>query len=165
MEPIDVLKDVPFFNEVLETDEVEELAAKAYFIHFQPGSKPIEEDAPGHAMFVIVSGEANVTVHGVDEPVARLGPGSIVGEMSLLTGARRSATVTAVTAIEVIEVNKQALAHVLKQSPDLVERFAALIEKRQHALDKLAGGSAWGMMRLGKAEIAATIRSFFANTI
>lgn len=165
MEPLDVLKTVPFFSDVLDGEEVTELATKAYFIRFQQGSKPIEEDAPGHAMFVVVSGEADVTVHGVDEPVARLGPGSIVGEMSLLTGARRSATVTAVTPLEVIEVNKEALAHVLKQSPDLVERFAALIEKRQHALDKLAGGSAWGMMRLGKAEMAATIRSFFANTI
>ena len=165
MEPLDVLKTVPFFSDVLDSEEVQELAAKAYFIRFQVGAKPIEEDAPGHAMFVVVSGEANVTVHGVDEPVAKLGPGDIVGEMSLLTGARRSATVTAVTPLEVIEVNKQALAHVLKQSPDLVERFAALIEKRQHALDKLAGGSAWGMMRLGKAEMAATIRSFFGNTI
>jgi CRP-like cAMP-binding protein len=165
MEPLDVLKTVPFFSDVLDSDEVQELAAKAYFIRFQKGSKPIEEDAPGHAMFVVVSGEAEVTVHGLSEPVAKLGPGAIVGEMSLLTGARRSATVTATSPLEVIEVNKEALAHVLKQSPDLVERFAALIEKRQHALDKLAGGSAWGMMRLGKAEMAATIRSFFANTI
>ncbi len=165
MEPIDILKTVPFFADVLDSAEVEELAAKAHFIRFQEGSTPIEEDAPGHAMFVVVSGEANVTVHGVDGPVAKLGKGDIVGEMSLLTGARRSATVTAATPLEVIEVNKQALAHVLQQSPDLVERFAVLIEKRQHALDRLAGGSAWGMMRVGKAEMAATIRSFFANTI
>lgn len=165
MEPRDILKTIPFFADVLDGPEIEELAAKAYFIRFPEGSTPIEEDAPGHAMFVVVSGAADVTVHGVDEPVARLGKSDIVGEMSLLTGARRSATITAVTPLEVIEVNKEALAHVLKQSPDLVERFAALIEKRQHALDRLAGGSAWGMMRLGKAEMAATIRSFFANTV
>ncbi|MEJ0011520.1 MAG: cyclic nucleotide-binding domain-containing protein [Bauldia sp.] len=165
MEPLDILKTVPFFADVLDSAEIEELATKAYFIRFQQGAKPIEEDAPGHAMYIVVSGEADVTVHGVDGPVAKLSGGDIVGEMSLLTGARRSATVTAATPLEVIEVNKVALAHVLKQSPDLVERFAVLIEKRQHALDRLAGGSAWGMMRVGKAEMAATIRSFFANTI
>jgi CRP-like cAMP-binding protein len=165
MEPLTVLKTVPFFSDVLDLEEVEELATRAHFIHFPAGATPIEEDAPGNAMFVVVSGEARVTVHGLDEPVATLTKGDIVGEMSLLTGARRSATVTAATPLEVIEVNKQALAHVLKSSPDLVERFAALIEKRQHALDKLAGGSAWGMMRLGKAEMAATIRSFFGKTI
>jgi CRP-like cAMP-binding protein len=116
-------------------------------------------------MFIIVSGEADVFVHTDPDPIARLTKGGIVGEMSLLTGARRAATVKAVTPLEVIEVNKQAFAHVLKSSPDLVDRFAGLIDRRQRELDRLAGGSAWGMMRMGKVEMAATIRSFFANTI
>ncbi|HVY19300.1 MAG TPA: cyclic nucleotide-binding domain-containing protein [Bauldia sp.] len=165
MEPRDVLKSVPFFADVLDDAELDELAAHAHFIRYPQGSKPIEEDAPGHAMFIIVSGKAHVTVHGEDAAVAELGRGDIAGEMSLLTGARRSATITATTPLEVIEVNKQALAHVLKDSPDLVDRFAALIDRRQRELDRLAGGNAWGTMRLGKAEMAATIRSFFANTI
>jgi CRP-like cAMP-binding protein len=166
MEPVDVLKVTPFFREVLDDAELKMLAARAYFIKFPKGATPIEEDGAGHAMFVIVSGEAIVTVHDQDdEPVARLGKGDIVGEMSLLTGARRSATVTAANDLEVLEVNKQALAHVLQHAPDLVERFAALIDRRQRELDRLAGGSAWGMMRMGKAEMASTIRSFFGKTI
>lgn len=166
MEPAEILKATPFFSEVLDDAEIEMLAARAHFLSFPKGATPIEEDGPGHAMFVIVSGEAVVTVHGGDdEPVARLTKGDIVGEMSLLTGARRSATVTAGTPLEVVEVNKQALAHVLQHAPDLVERFAVLIERRQHELDRLAGGSAWGMMRMGKAEMASTIRAFFGKTI
>jgi CRP-like cAMP-binding protein len=165
MEPRDVLKTVPFFADVLDDAEIEELSARAFFVKFPQGATPIEEDAPGHAMFVVASGEAKVYVHGDHDPIATLGKGDIIGEMSLLTGARRSATVKAATPLELIEVNKQALAYVLKQSPDLVDRFAALIVRRQRELDRLAGGSAWGMMRLGKAEMATTIRSFFANTI
>lgn len=167
MEPVEILKTTPFFAEVLDNAEIEMLAARAYFLSFPKGATPIEEDGPGHAMFVIVSGDAVVTVHGDhdDQPVARLGKGDIVGEMSLLTGARRSATVTAGSTLEVIEVNKQALAHVLQHAPDLVERFAALVERRQRELDRLAGGSAWGMLRMGKAEIASTIRTFFGKTI
>ncbi len=165
MEPGDILKTIPFFSEVLDAHEIDMLATRAYFVDYAEGAKPIVEDAPGHAMFVIVSGEANVTVHGESEPVARLGKGAIVGEMSLLTGARRSATVTAATPLKVIEVNKEALAHVLKHSPNLVDRFAALIDRRQRDLDRLAGGTAWGMLRMGKAEVAATIRSFFGKTI
>lgn len=165
MEPRAVLKTIPFFAGVLDDAEIDMLAARAYFLDFPKGATPIEEDAPGQAMFVIVSGQALVSVHGEDEPVARLGSGDIVGEMSLLTGARRSATVTAATPLRVIEINKDALAHVLKQAPDLVDRFAALIDRRQRELDKLAGGSAWGMMRMGKIEIAATIRAFFGKTI
>jgi CRP-like cAMP-binding protein len=165
MEPRAVLKTIPFFAGVLDDAEIDMLAARAYFLDFPKGATPIEEDAPGPAMFVIVAGEAVVGVHGEDEPVARLGSGDVVGEMSLLTGARRSATVTAATPLRVIEINKEALAHVLQHAPDLVDRFAALIERRQRELDKLAGGSAWGMMRMGKIEIAATIRAFFGKTI
>jgi len=165
MEPRDILKTTPFFAEVLDDAEIDMLAARARFISFAKGATPIEEDGPGHAMFVIVSGEALVSVHGEDQPVARLGKGAIVGEMSLLTGASRSATVTAATPMEMIEVNKEALAHVLKHAPDLVDRFAGLIDRRQRELDRLAGGSAWGMLRMGKAEMAATIRTFFGKTI
>ena len=91
--------------------------------------------------------------------------GDIVGEMSLLTGARRSATVTAATPLEMIEVSKEALAHVLAGAPDLVDRFAAMIHRRQMALDRLAGGSAWGMLRQGKVELAYTIREFYKKNL
>jgi CRP-like cAMP-binding protein len=112
-------------------------------------------------MFVIVSGKAAVTVMGEDKPIATLGKGDIFGEMSLLTGARRSATVTAATPLETLEISKQALAHVLEHSPGLVDRFVVMLNRRQRELDKLAGGNAWGMLRPGKAELAGMIRSFF----
>jgi CRP-like cAMP-binding protein len=161
MEPQDFLKTIPFFGEVLDDDEIARLAARAHFVDFQEGATPIEEGGPGQAMYVIVSGEALVTIADDPKPVATLGRGDIVGEMSLLTGARRSATVTAKTALEVIEISKQALAHVLEHSPDLVDRFAALLERRQRQLDRIAGGNAWGMLHPGKAEMASTIRAFF----
>ena len=161
VEPVEVLRTVPFFADVLTAEELEQLADHARFVAFPEGATPIEEDGPGHAMYVVASGEAVVSVDGEAEPVARLGPGAVVGEMSLLTGARRSATVTAAAPLEMIEVSKQALAHVLANSPDLVDRFAAMIHRRQMELDKLAGGSAWGMLRQGKVELAYTIRDFY----
>jgi CRP-like cAMP-binding protein len=161
MNPRDVLRSTPFFSEVLDDAELDMLAAHAHFVTFPKGATPIEEDGPGHAMFVIASGEASVTVSGEETPVANLGAGDIFGEMSLLTGARRSATVTAATPLEAVEISKQALARVLDLSPDLVDRFVAMIARRQRQLDHLAGGNAWGMMRLGKGELAGMIRSFF----
>lgn len=161
MDPRDVLRSTPFFAEVLDDSELDMLAAHAHFVAFPKGATPIEEDGPGHAMFVIASGEASVTVSGEDTPVATLRAGDIFGEMSLLTGARRSATVTAATPLETVEISKQALARVLDHAPDLVDRFVAMIARRQRQLDHLAGGNAWGMMRLGKGELAGMIRSFF----
>ena len=58
MEPAEILKATPFFAEVLDDAEIEMLAARAHFVSFPKGATPIEEDGPGHAMFVIVSGEA-----------------------------------------------------------------------------------------------------------
>jgi CRP-like cAMP-binding protein len=164
MEPRDILKTIPFFAEVLTTDELDELSVRAYFIEWPEGATPIEEDGPGKSMFVIASGEATVTLAGEAQPIARLRKGDIVGEMSLLTGARRSATVTATSTVEAIEINKAALAHVLKTSPTLVERFAGLIDRRQRHLHKLAGSGAWGLHNPGKAETASMIRGFFSDT-
>jgi CRP-like cAMP-binding protein len=163
MDPRQTLKSTPFFSEVLDDKELNLLAAHAHFVSYPKGATPIEEDAPGHAMFVVVSGEAEVTVMGDKTPVARLRAGDIFGEMSLLTGARRSATVTAVTPLETIEVSKQALAHVLEHSPDLVDRFVQMLSRRQAQLDHAAGGNAWGMLRLGRGELASMIRSFFGS--
>ena len=164
MDPRQILKSTPFFADVLDDKEIGMLAAHAHFVSYPKGATPIEEDGPGHAMFVVVSGEAAVTVTGEEEPVARLKAGDIFGEMSLLTGARRSATVTAVAPMEAIEVSKQALAHVLEHSPDLVDRFVQMLSRRQAQLDHAAGGNAWGMLRLGRGELAGMIRSFFGST-
>jgi CRP-like cAMP-binding protein len=165
MQPREILKSTPFFADVLDDAELDMLAARARFIRFPQGATPIEEDGPGHSMFVVVSGELTVTVLGEDEPVATLGPGDIVGEMSLLTGARRSATVTATAAAEAIEINKQALAHVLATAPGLVDRFVEMLTRRQRQLDRIYGGAAWGMIRPGKRELGHMISSFFAGAV
>lgn len=163
MDPVSTLKATPFFAEVLDDTELAMLASRAHYVGFAKGATPVEEDGAGHAMFVIVSGEASVTVLGDDTPVATLGPGDIFGEMSLLTGARRSATVTALSPLETLEISKPALAHVLEHSPSLVDRFVTMLNKRQRELDRIAGGGAWGMLRLGRGELATMIRSFFGS--
>lgn len=161
MRPRDILKSAPFFGDFLTDEEIDMLAARARFLSFPKDATPIEEHAPGTSMFVIAKGKVNVTVAGDPAPVAKLGPGDIVGEMSLLTGARRTATVTTLEPVEVLEVNKEALAHVLSNSPTLVGRFVEMLLRRQRALDRIAGGSAWGMVRPGKDELTGMITGFF----
>ena len=106
MNPKDILKSTSFFADVLTDAEIDMLAARARFIDFPKGATPIEEDGPGHSMFVIVSGTVSITIAGEERPVATLGPGGIFGEMSLLTGARRSATVTALGPVRTVEVEQ-----------------------------------------------------------
>ena len=161
MRPRDILKSTPFFAEVLTDPEIDMLAARAHFLDFPAGATPIEENAPGTSMFVIAKGKIAVSVTGEPSPLASLGSGDIVGEMSLLTGSRRNATVTALEPTEVLEVNKEALAHVLANSPTLVGRFVDMLVRRQRVLHRIAGGSAWGMMRPHREEIEAAIRQFY----
>jgi CRP-like cAMP-binding protein len=157
----EILGSVPFFREVLDDKELAILADHARMHTLTEGETLIAEDRPGHSMFVIVSGEVVVTVSGEPEPLARLGKGAIVGEMSLLTGSPRNATVTAATRVEALEVDKAALANVLWMSPGLVDRFVEMLFRRQLELDRAMGGVAWGTLRPGKAELAEMIRTFY----
>lgn len=160
----DILASVPFFREALDDTELTLLADHARTHTLEKGEALITEDRPGHSMFVVVDGDFEVTIKGDADALAKLEKGAVVGEMSLLTGTPRSATVTAVREGEVLEVDKAALANVLWMSPGLVDRFVDMLFRRQGELDRAAGGLAWGTMRPGKAELAEMVRTFYQRT-
>ena len=160
----EILGSVPFFREALDDKELVLLADHAREHKLEKGEALIAEDRPGHSMFVVVAGEVEVTLKDDTDPVAKLEKGAIVGEMSLLTGSPRNATVTALSDVEVLEVDKAALANVLWMSPDLVGRFVEMLFRRQGELDRAAGGLAWGTMRPGKAELTEMIENFYQRT-
>jgi CRP-like cAMP-binding protein len=161
-----VLASIPFFAEVLDGEQIDLLAADLYPKEFAKGSAFIREDELGTSLFVIVEGSVGVTVgeHGKDR-VATLSAGDMVGEMSLMTGARRSATVTADTPVVALEITKAALEPILNESPGLVERFAAMLDRRQAELDRLYGAGNWNVFGLGGSELTTVMRGFFAGTI
>jgi CRP-like cAMP-binding protein len=92
-------------------------------------------------MFGILNGQASVTfidnrAHG--NTVAVLSPGEVVGEMAMLTGDRRSATVSALTNVEAVEIARPALEKLFAQSPELMDAFAANLARRKAQLDRFA---------------------------
>src|SRR5262249_48393669 len=129
MDPRELLGMIAFFSEALNGDEIFALASGAERRTFNPGEALISEGEPGESMFVIESGEVAVKVG--KEEIANLFAGDFVGEMSLLTGAPRNATVTAVEPVAAYEIRKSVLAPVLAESPTLVDRLAETVEKRQ----------------------------------
>jgi len=72
-----------------------------------------------------------VEKNGMDMHVASLSEGDCFGEMSLLTGENRSATVLAHTDCEVVEIRKPVLARSLKENPDLLAKLSELLAKRR----------------------------------
>jgi CRP-like cAMP-binding protein len=141
MDPRERLSTIPLFADALDDAQINMLAAESRPAFFLAGTLLMNQGDFGGSMFVIVTGE--VSVRFVDEnarekAVAALGPGDIVGEMSLFTGDRRTATVGALTNVDAIEITKRSLERVFAKSPDLVDRFANVLAKRQAELNALA---------------------------
>jgi len=91
---VDVLKKVPLFDG-LEQRELEEIADSMHERRFSAGDVITREGQSGAGFFVVEEGEADVTVNG--SPVGQLGPGDYFGEVALLTGSERTATIVART--------------------------------------------------------------------
>ena len=88
----DMLKKVPLFAD-LDSRELEQISSSMRERRFAAGDTVTEEGAGGAGFFVVESGEAAVTVDGA--PRGTIGPGDYFGEIALLTGSNRTATITA----------------------------------------------------------------------
>lgn len=93
-------------------------------------------------LFLIEEGEVSVILDrpGTDRDVeiARLGPGKFFGEMALMTGDRRSATVKALTDCELIAVGRDAFQRILERSPGIAERVSEVLADRRAEFDRIA---------------------------
>lgn len=88
----EMLRQVPLFAD-LDAKELEQIAASMRERRFAAGDTVTEEGAGGAGFFVVESGEAEVTVDGAAR--GTIGPSDYFGEIALLTGSDRTATITA----------------------------------------------------------------------
>ena len=91
---VEMLKNVPLFSG-LDGRELDQIAATMRERQVAAGDVVLEQGAGGAGFFVVAEGEAEVTVDGGS--VGTIGPGDYFGEIALLTGSDRTATVTALT--------------------------------------------------------------------
>lgn len=127
----------------------------------------IRQGDPGDSCFIIMSGlaEVSVTAPGGKCVVRELGPGQVFGEMSLMTGEARSATVRALTDMEVVRVSKTSFARILAANPRIAEEISAVLARRQLELEERkrerAGLEAREAVESRASHIIAGIRQFF----
>jgi len=156
------LGEVRLFSETLDPDELATLAGKAQVVSYPAGATLMEAGDFGTAMYAVVEGRVDVRLaddQGHTREVATLGRAQIVGEMSLMTGARRSATVVALGDVTAMEISKVALEEMLAAAPQLIDRFALVLTERRAELDRIAAelhGDEGG-------DVAARIRRFFGH--
>ena len=99
-------------------------------VSLRGGETIVREGDAGSSMFVVARGELVVTLNPSAHEVARLGPGDYFGEMSLLTGAPRTASVTAVTDVDVLEITVDAFRQFVLANPAAVERIGSAVADR-----------------------------------
>ncbi|MDX2080698.1 MAG: mechanosensitive ion channel family protein [Terrimicrobiaceae bacterium] len=117
----------------LTPEQVDVLAAGARIVEFGSGETIIRQNAPAGAMYVLISGRAQVFLENAAGrmAVAVLDEGACIGENSVLTGDPRSATVVASEDCTAVEVAKSTLAPIIGASPELLEILSDLLAKRR----------------------------------
>lgn len=130
---VDVLKGVPIFSH-LTKKQLDEVARHADELHIEDGRRLATEGDAGHELFVILSGRATVSRGG--KTLATLRPGDCVGEMSLLDGQPRSATVVADEPLEVLVITQRAFKPLLLDIPELGLQLLRSMAQRLRQADE-----------------------------
>jgi len=122
----------------LPADALARLAETAHLRLYDRGEKLVVEGQQGDSLMVIASGTVLISKSGADigastVELATLGEGKYFGEMSLLTGEPRSASVTAEEAVEVFVLDRAALAPILQEDPELAETLSHVLAQRAAA--------------------------------
>jgi small-conductance mechanosensitive channel len=108
---------------------------------YSAGEVIVRQDEAGSSMFIVVSGEAVVTLEPSKQEVSRVAAGGFFGEMSLLTGAARTATVTATSDCELLEITADAFRQFVLANPAVVEEVGLAVAKRAAGLAELRTAS------------------------
>ena len=138
MTTLDALRAAPLFAELPEED-LRRLAEMAQSMSLAQGELLLREGDPGDSMYVVVSGELDVTKlsGGNEVQLARVGAGTIQGEMSAIEGRPRSASVRAITAVDVLKVPRDALLTVFAAAPEAAFSVLRVVLDRLRSTESL----------------------------
>jgi small-conductance mechanosensitive channel/CRP-like cAMP-binding protein len=149
----------------LGQDVLRALAERVRTETYGRNERIVREGEPGADLFLLERGQVSVTLESAGTPreLARLGPGDFFGEMSLTTGAPRSATVVALGDVEAVRLDKETFREVLARDPRVVEKMGAVLAARQAALeaDAAAARPSDLVMENRSRALVKTIRGFF----
>jgi CRP/FNR family transcriptional regulator, cyclic AMP receptor protein len=117
MEAADALKQVPLFSD-LSDRQLKKLGARFRERTLKPGTSVVQEGTmSGVGFFVVAEGTGEVSVDG--KQVATVGPGDHFGELSMIAGNERSATVTATTELHCLEIPFWDFREFAQDNPDV----------------------------------------------
>jgi hypothetical protein len=136
------VREVPLFKGLAD-EQVHRLASACGVTTFEPEEVIFREGQPHPQLYVVLNGEAAITVADGPTPVGVVTTGECLGELALLAGAEHSATATARTHMEVAVLRYDDLVDLVRRRPDigllLYKNLATDVGKKLQRLDRLLG--------------------------
>ncbi|MBX9634196.1 MAG: mechanosensitive ion channel family protein, partial [Magnetospirillum sp.] len=151
-----VLRRVPLFN-ALRDDELKIVAAKLNESTLSSGTTVVRQGDAGQSLFVLVEGLLSVSIDG--KAVGSIQPGNVFGEMSLLTGEPRKATISAHTDAVVLEIVAEQIGDVMTARPEIVDELARIMARNRQTAT--AAGKSPAEEKSASSVLAEKIRTFF----
>ena len=127
---------------------------------FGDGESIVRQGEPGESMFIIASGRASVVLEPDRREVATIDAGGYFGEMSLLTGEPRTASVIARGDTVVLEVDANMFRHLAATSPQAIEQVGVAAAARRIELDKVRASGAGAAVADAPASFLSRMRRF-----
>jgi small-conductance mechanosensitive channel len=161
---VQALSRIAFFRDLSDA-ELDELAESMHPAPFAPGEVLTRQGAEAHHLYIIDRGRVSVRVRSGerDHQISELGDNEFFGEMSLLTGEKRAATVVALTDVECYRLDAAAFRRLLEKRPDLATKVAEKLAERRVELvsSSEALGDRQSMIDRDKDDLLHKIREFF----
>lgn len=133
-EALDFLAGVQLFNG-LSVDQLKSIAECTDIVWFDSGAAMTQAGEPGASAFLVVEGVVTVAdaaaPSGFDEP---MGPGTLVGELAMLTEVCYSATVVAAEPVRALAITREALHQVMEADPSIAEHCSGKLVRRLSGL-------------------------------
>jgi small-conductance mechanosensitive channel/CRP-like cAMP-binding protein len=170
---IALLAKVDLLAQTLERDELVDLAGRMTERRFRRGEDLLRQGDIGQSMLILAEGLVDVLAvpesGGAARSIARRHPGQPIGEMSLLTGGRRSATARALTDVVAFEIAREHLEPLLESRPGLAGALSWLVAERrlhqaQATSDRSADQEGQETKRLSD-QILARMRGLFRGAL
>jgi small-conductance mechanosensitive channel/CRP-like cAMP-binding protein len=109
---------------------------------FANGEAIVRQGASGSSMYVVLNGRVQVVIEPSGQEVATIAPGGFFGEMSMLTGDPRTATVVAVGDVRVLEIASDRIRELALERPGFVEHISTVVASRRVELDDARAAAA-----------------------
>ena len=138
------------------------LAAASRQHMFAAGEAIVRHNAPGDSMFVVLKGRVRVTIEPSGQEVAIIPAGGFFGEMSLLTGDPRTATVRAAEDSVVLEIAAPAFGPLAAANPQVLEHITTVIGSRQVGLEEARASAAATVPQAGPRTLLERMKKFLS---